>query len=269
MKILFWYLKFLALVAIATAQGQRVNFRTNNLVTEGHRFNIPSPVKQIGPTCWYATTFNMLNYYGLHQSFASYQSMPPPQGVAPQEWAWLRTFSDNAPTTRETKLMNMLIANKAPGFTPHFLNAGNFNRDRIIELLEDGPVYVRVEQHPRATNANFWDAAAWGSLAPGDTEVVYRTSETLEGNTPHAMLIVGYMRRDVHQLRTLAGANNNYRRFMGATDDGDGKTMELMLLDPNWPGHGGNRNNVVVVDMAVLQGNTNDNVRKLMYITRH
>lgn len=144
---------------------------------------------------------------------------------------------------------------------------------RVCTWLSDGPFMISLTKHPKANQATFWDSAVLGSpLGEPAAYVLVRIPYELQGDVPHMMLVVGYVKRKYKELRelmqseTARGIADGVKKVILEITEQRGETCEVFLLDPNQPKmrpEYGPRNDVVLCDWFELSrgGNINNALR--------
>lgn len=244
---------------MAGAGANRVNAVVGgeSLAVQGVRYNIPDPEEQNGPTCWYYSARNMLKSWGLDRG---------------RGWQALEGIRRN--------LQGYGDRNRAEIFDEVLRGAEfSFQREPVVDFarvcawLNDGPFMISLTQHPKASQATLWDSAVLGSpLGEPAANVLARVPYELEGNAPHMMLVVGYVKRRYNDLRQLmqseraSGIPVGVKKVISEITQVGGETNEVFLLDPNQPKmrpQYGPRNDVILCDWFVLSqgGNINSALR--------
>jgi len=216
------------------------------LAVEGVRYNIPDPEQQSGPTCWFYAARNMLKSRDLDDG---------------QGWQALEGIKNN--------LEGYGDRNRADIFD-EVLRGAEFSLQRepvldfarVCALLNDGPFMISLTQHPKASQATLWDSAVLGSpLGEPAANVLVRVPYELEGNAPHMMLVVRFVKRRYDDLQRLMQSGNasgipvGVKKVISEISQVGGVTNEVFLLDPNQPKMRwglGPRNDVILCDWFVL-----------------
>lgn len=225
-------------------------------VVEGMRHNIPNPHQQTGPTCWYATTINMLKYFMDTNDFDQYVELS--SGEHEREVLGKIKLGSRLPA-----ILNVFTANKRPQVPFQFVQIpGNqCTWENIVNALhENGPVYISLTHHPNINDSHYWDATALESLTCENSVHVQYQIPYEVGGTPHAMLCVGYLVREFDEIGGEHAPEEYKQRFQGyAQDHATGLTEELLLLDPNRP-NTGDKNNVIIIDFHQIMMRNNINL---------
>lgn len=224
-----------------------------SLALAGVRYNVPEPDEQDGATCWYYSALNMLKSWGLDG------------GAGGQA---LRRINPRAPEYKDR--------NRSDIFGEVFKGAEfSLKKEEVVDFesarawLSDGPFLVSLTKHPKTSQATLWDSTVLGSpLGEPAANVLVRIPYELQGDVPHMMLVVGYVKRKYKELRELmqsriaSGIAGGVKKVISEMSQQRGETCELFLLDPNQPKmrpEYGPRNDVVLCDWFELsrQGNIN------------
>ena len=181
------------------SENKKVIFQEDGLIKEGLRYNIPNPKRQIGPTCWYATTYNMLQCYLEETTFDEL--------VADHKDLNIEERVSGSIPDRLTLIQDLFTEGKQVPFDLVQIGGkkiSDHSHDNLITMikavLEKGPFYVALKTHPSTENSSIWDSGCYGSpTGEGANDVKFRIPYEI-GGSPHAMLVVGYVIRDAEKL---------------------------------------------------------------------
>ncbi|XP_078347911.1 uncharacterized protein LOC144633008 [Oculina patagonica] len=224
-----------------------------SLAVAGVRYNVPEPDEQDGATCWYYSARNMLKSWGLNGG-AGGQALSRINPRAPEYVG--RDRSD---------IFNQILR----GAEFSFQKEQTVDFGRVCTWLNDGPFLISLTKHPKASQATLWDSAVLGSpLGEPAANVLVRIPYELQGDVPHMMLAVGYVKRKYRELRelmqsgTARGIADGVKKVISEITEQGGETCEVFLLDPNQPKmrpEHGPRNDVVLCDWFELSRGGNIN----------
>ena len=227
-----------------------------SLAMAGVRYNVPAPEEQDEKTCWYYAALNMLKSWGLDDS----KGGKALKAIEPKDSKYKGL--------NRGEIYDEVF--KGAEFSLRKCSLDKFGQ--VSDWLKDGPFMISLNKHPKASQATFWDSRVLGTpLGESADNLLVRVPYELQGDVPHMMLVVGYVKRKYDQLRQRvekasgipAGVKKVISEIGNAEKIGnDSVTNELLLLDPNQPRMRpeiGTRNDVIVCDWFVLskQGNIN------------